>query len=106
VGLGKVRFGTSPAREESRARALKEHTMVPSMKPHTDPELVRRAVAHPPTIIVIQRLIKQLRSHLVKPGLEEALEAAAGVEGADPGLVCAFFAYSGDDNPLTEGVGV
>lgn len=94
-----------PARGRPLARALKEYAMIPSMKPHTDPELVRRAVAHPPTMIAINRIIRQLRAEHLKPGLEEALEGAAGVEGADPGLVCAFFAYSGP-NPLAEEVGV
>jgi hypothetical protein len=78
--------------------------MRPSIRPHDDAELVRRAVAHPPTMIAINRIIKQLRTQFVRPGLEECLEGAAGVEGADPGLVCAFFAYSGP-NPLAEGVG-
>lgn len=75
--------------------------MRPSIKPHTDAALVRRAVAHPPTMVVIQRLIKQLRAQHLKPGLEECLEAAAAFDGADPGLVCAFFAYDGEENPLT-----
>lgn len=78
--------------------------MRPSIRPHDDAELVRRAVAHPPTMIAINRIIKQLRTQFVRPGLEECLEGAAGVEGAAPGLVCAFFAYSGP-NPLVEGVG-
>lgn len=77
--------------------------MRPSIKPHSDPALVRRALAHPPTAVVVHRLIKQLRAQHLKPGLEECLEGAAAFDGADPGLVCAFFAYVGP-NPLVEGV--
>jgi hypothetical protein len=73
--------------------------MIPSIRPHGDKSVVHRAIAHTPTLVAIQSIIRQLGNQFVRPGLEECLEGAARVEGADPALLCAFFAYDGP-NPL------